>query len=145
LGVGGYYLIPSLGPFAFAPEEFAGLPHTITQDTQARYLAQRAHLLADPQASDATAQIAAFASLHVAIMMMILLMTRYYGLRRATQAMAVYVAGTMLATIYLGWHFSVDLVGGVVIAYAAAFLGRWLIDPQRTLVHEDQVLGPLAN
>ncbi len=139
LGVGGYYLIPSLGPFSYAPEEFAGLPHTITQDTQARYLSQRAHLLADPQAQDATAQVAAFASLHVAIMLMLLLMTRYYGLRRATQAMTIYLAGTMLATIYLGWHFSVDLVGGVAIAYAAVFLGRWLIYPARA------VLRPLAN
>jgi membrane-associated phospholipid phosphatase len=139
LGVGGYYLIPSLGPFSYAPEEFAGLPHTMTQDTQARYLAQRAHLLAQPQAHDATAQIAAFASLHVAIALMILLMTRYYGLRRASQAMTIYVAGTLLATVYLGWHFAIDLVGGFAIAYAAVFLGRVVIYPARV------VLRPLAN
>jgi len=131
LGVGAYYLIPSLGPFSHAPEEFAGLPHTMTQDTQARYLTQRAHLLANPQAHDATAQIAAFASLHVAILLMILLMARYYRLDRATQAMTVYLAGTMVATIYLGWHFAVDLVGGFAIAYAAVFLGRLMVYPTR--------------
>jgi membrane-associated phospholipid phosphatase len=132
LGVGAYYLIPSLGPFSYAPAEFAGLPRTLTQDTQAHYLAQRAHLLASPQAHDATAQIGAFASLHVAIMLMILLMTRYYRLHRATQAMSIYVAGTALATVYLGWHFAVDLVGGCVIAYAAVFLGRLTVYPQRS-------------
>ena len=51
LGVACYYLIPSLGPFYSAPQEFAGLPHTMVQDTQARYLAQRAHLLAHPHAA----------------------------------------------------------------------------------------------
>jgi membrane-associated phospholipid phosphatase len=131
LGDGAYYLIPSLGPFSYAPEEFAGLPHTMAQDTQAHYLTQRAHLLTEPQAHDATAQIAAFASLHVAIMLMILLMARYYRLHRATQAMTVYLAGTVLATVYLGWHFAVDLVGGFAIAYAAVFLGRLMVYPQR--------------
>jgi hypothetical protein len=130
LGVGAYYLIPSLGPFSHSPQEFAGLAHTMTQETQARYLAQRARLLADPQAPDATAQIAAFASLHVAVVLMILLMARYYRLQRTTQAMTVYLAGTVLATVYLGWHFAVDLAGGFAIAYAAVLLGRLTIYPQ---------------
>ncbi len=131
LGVGAYYLIPSLGPFSSAPDDFAGLPPTSTQETQERYLLQRAHLLADPQAHDATAQVAAFASLHVAMILMIVLMTRYYGLRRVTQAMTVYLAGTVLATVYLGWHFAVDLVGGFAIAYLAVLLGRLTVYPQR--------------
>lgn len=131
LGVGAYYLIPSLGPFSSSPQEFAGLPHTTIQDKQAHYLTQRAHLLAEPQAHDATAQIAAFASLHVAIVAMILLMARYYRLHRTTQAMTVYLAGTVLATVYLGWHFAVDLVGGFAIAYAAVFLGTVMVYPQR--------------
>ena len=50
LGVGSYYLIPSFGPFQSRPGQFAGLPHTMIQDTQARYLAQRSYLLAHPQA-----------------------------------------------------------------------------------------------
>ncbi len=28
IGVGSYYLIPSLGPFDASPQEFAGLTHT---------------------------------------------------------------------------------------------------------------------
>jgi membrane-associated phospholipid phosphatase len=46
--------------------------------------------------------------------------------------MTIYVAGTMLATVYLGWHFAVDLVGGAVIAYVAVYLGRLTIYPQST-------------
>ena len=42
LGVACYYVIPSLGPFDDEPQMFAGLPHTMVQDTQARYMAQRA-------------------------------------------------------------------------------------------------------
>jgi PAP2 superfamily protein len=131
LGVGSYYLIPSLGPFTSAPGQFAGLPHTMIQDTQARYLAQRAHLLAHPHAADAFAQISAFASLHVAVTCMILLMARYYRLRRTTRALAVFLIGTMLATVYLGWHFAVDDLAGLVIAFTAVLLGRRMIYPHR--------------
>ena len=83
LGVGSYYLIPSLGPFHAAPAEFAGLTRTSIQRTQATYVEQRDHLLAHPQAHDAFAQISAFASLHCALTCLVFLMARYYGLRRA--------------------------------------------------------------
>jgi hypothetical protein len=130
LGVGSYYLIPSLGPFDAAPQEFAGLPHTMIQDTQARYMGQRAHLLAHPHASDAFAQVSAFASLHVAVTCLMLLMARYYGLRRVTQALTAYLVGVMVATVYLGWHFAVDDVAGLAIASIAVFLGRLMIYPR---------------
>jgi len=129
LGAGSYYLIPSLGPFSSAPQDFAELPHTLTQDTQTHYLAQRVHLLSQPLAPDATAQIAAFASLHVAVVCLILLMTRYYRLRRAGQAMAAYLVGTAVATVYLGWHFAVDVAAGLVIAVVALVLGRLTVYP----------------
>jgi hypothetical protein len=130
LGVGSYYLIPSLGPFSSAPQDFDGLPHTMVQDTQARYLAQRAELLANPHASNAFAQVSAFASLHVAVTCLILLMARYYGLRRATWAMVVFLAGTMVATVYLGWHFVLDDLAGLGIALVSVLLGRLMIYPR---------------
>ncbi|MDB5556995.1 MAG: phosphoesterase, PA-phosphatase related protein, partial [Rhizobium sp.] len=112
-GTACYYAIPSLGPFQSAPEEFAGLPHTMIQDTQARYMDQRAHLLAHPQASDAFAQVSAFASLHVGVTCVIFLMCGYYGLRRTTIAMGVFLFATIIATVYLGWHFFVDDPAGI--------------------------------
>ena len=94
------------------------------QDTQARYLAQRAHLLADPQAHDAFAQISAFASLHVGVSAVIFLMARYYGARWLSRILVVFLVGTIVATTYLGWHFFVDDVAGLLIAVAACWLGK---------------------
>ena len=130
LGVGCYYLIPSLGPFDYSPQEFSGLPHTIVTATQAKYMGQRAHLLAHPEASDAAAQVSAFASLHVGVTCVILLMLRYYGYRRLTRVLAVYLALTVVATVHLGWHFFVDDIAGVAIAVAAVWLGDRTIYPR---------------
>jgi hypothetical protein len=124
LGVGSYYLIPSLGPFNAAPEEFAGLTRTSIQTTQEAYLAQRDHLLAHPHASDAFAQISAFASLHCALSCLVFLMARYYGLRLVSWAAGLFLLGTLIATVYLGWHFAVDDVAGVALAWVAVQLGK---------------------
>lgn len=124
IGVGSYYLIPSLGPFHVAPGEFAGLTGTSIQHTQHAYVAQRAQLLAHPQAHNAFAQISAFASLHCALTFLIFLMARYYGLRKVSWLLAVFLAGTVLATVYLGWHFAVDDIAGLAIAWVAFRLGR---------------------
>lgn len=123
LGTATYYLIPSLGPFHEEPADFAGLPHMMIQDTQARYMAQRDHLLAHPQASDAFAQVSAFASLHVGIAAAILGLAWWHRLRRTTIVLAVFLAGTMVATVYLGWHFVVDLPAGLAIAALGWVLG----------------------
>ena len=130
LGVGSYYLIPSLGPFHSAPRDFAGLPHMMIQDTQARYMAQRANLLAHPHAADAFAQVSAFASLHVAVTCLILLMARYYRLRRTSFVLLVFLVLTMVATVYLGWHFVVDDLAGLAIAFTSVWLGRRMIEPR---------------
>jgi hypothetical protein len=132
LGVGSYYLIPSLGPFDNVPQDFAGLPRTIVTETQATYLAQRAHLLADPTGRDAFAQVSAFASLHVGVTTVIVLMLVYYRRRRAAAVMTAYLVVTVVATIYLGWHFAVDDVAGLVIGLAAVRLGRLTIYPSAT-------------
>lgn len=128
IGVGSYYLIPSLGPFHAAPAEFAGLTRTSIQTTQALYVEQRAHLLTHPQASDAFAQISAFASLHTALTALIFLMARYYGLRVLSWLLGLYLIGVMLATVYLGWHFAVDVIAGLVIAWAAVQLGKLTVN-----------------
>jgi len=124
IGVGSYYLIPSLGPFHEVPNAFSGLTRTTIQSTQEKYLEQRAHLLAHPQASDAFAQISAFASLHCALTCLIWLMARYYGLRILSWVAFAFLVGTMIATVYLGWHFAVDDLAGIAIAWAAVQLGK---------------------
>ncbi|HRD61062.1 MAG TPA: phosphatase PAP2 family protein [Nocardioides sp.] len=127
LGTVTYYAVPSLGPFSDRPQDFAGLPHTIVTDTQALYLAQRAHLLADPQAPDAFAQVSAFASLHVGVTTVITLMAARLGYRRTARALWLFLALTCVATVYLGWHFAVDVPAGLAIGWLAVLLGAWTV------------------
>ena len=131
LGTASYYAIPSLGPFHSAPQDFAGLPHMMIQDTQARYLAARADLLATPSAPDAFAQVAAFASLHVGVTAVLLGIAWWHRLRRTTIALTVFLAGTLVATVYLGWHFAVDDLAGLAIAAAAWWLGPRTVGVRR--------------
>jgi len=129
LGVGSYYLIPTLGPFASEPGVFKGLPDSTITSTQVQYLAERAHMLADPSASSSFVSISAFASLHVGLTCMVWLMMRFYGLRRSSRVMAVYLALVMVSTVYFGWHFFVDVVAGVLLAVLAVLLGRFTVYP----------------
>jgi len=129
LGLGSYYLVPSLGPFASAPQDFVDLPRTKITATQIEYLSERAHLLANREDPDAFASISAFASLHVGFTCMVLMMLLYYGRTRLAALLAGYLALTMLATIYFGWHFVVDDVAGVLLAYLAVLFARLMIYP----------------
>lgn len=130
LGTATYYAIPSLGPFHAAPGDFSGLPHMMIQDTQARYIAERNDLLAHPHASDAFAQVAAFASLHVGVTATILGLAWWNRLRLTTAALSLFLGGTMVATVYLGWHFAVDIPAGLAIAALA-----WILGPLTVGVH----------
>jgi hypothetical protein len=129
LGVGCYYLIPSLGPFHARPQDFAGLPRGIVSDTQDAYMAQRAHLLAHPGASDAFAQVSAFASLHVGVTCVLVLLLRLYAPTWVTRLGACYLGVTIVATVYLGWHFAVDDVAGLAIGALAVLLGTRTVRP----------------
>ncbi len=144
LGVACYYAVPSLGPFNDRPQDFAGLPHTIVTTTQTTYMAQRAHLLADPSAHDAFAQVSAFASLHVGVTTVIVLMAAYYRLRRIAVVLSVYLALTVVATVYLGWHFAVDDIAGLAIGAAAVGLGIVTIYPTRRSRRRVQAVGRFA-
>ena len=123
LGTGTYYAVPSLGPFADRPQDFAELPATVVTRTQSLYLAQRAHLLAHPQAADAFAQVSAFASLHVGVTTVITLMAGHLGFARSARVLRIYLALTCVATVYLGWHYVVDDIAGLAIGWLAVRLG----------------------
>jgi membrane-associated phospholipid phosphatase len=133
LGTLCYYILPSLGPYAAAPREFAGLRHTPITDTQAEYLAERAAFLADPSTSDAFVSLGAFASLHVGFTTLVFLMARYYGLRRVSRVLAVYLGAVIVATVYFGWHYVLDDIAGVLLAVTAVQLGKWTVAPPRFL------------
>ncbi len=127
LGAGSYYLIPSLGPFATAPREFDGLSPTLINSRQETLLADRAHMLSDPGASDAMASIGAFASLHTGFTFMVVLMLHHYGLRRLAHIMTGYLVATITATIYFGYHFVIDDAAGLLLGLLAVMLGKLVV------------------
>jgi membrane-associated phospholipid phosphatase len=129
LGDVAYYLIPTIGPFWSAPQEFAGLDRTSVTSSQEHYLVERAHLLQHPEAGDAFSSLSAFASLHTAFTFLILLGAYVYGLRLLSAVLALYFVGVVLATVYFGWHFVVDDVAGVAMAALALYLGRLIVYP----------------
>jgi hypothetical protein len=133
LGAVGYYLLPTLGPAYSKPQDFAGLKHTYTTDLVHNLLRDR-HLVVpsslpgggphgDPHTTEVLQTIAAFPSLHVGIMVTICLFLTLIGASRRARVTAWgFLVLTVLATIYFGWHFSVDALGGVVLGVLAVWI-----------------------
>ena len=123
LGVATYFAVPTLGPVYAAPQNFAALPHTYVSTLQEAMIQDRYTVLYDPFATHAVQTIAAFASLHVGIMVTVCLMVELLRMRRSIRvSMWVFLGLTEIATIYLGWHYFVDTLGGIVVGV----LGVWV-------------------
>ena len=123
LGVAAYYAFPSLGPIYTRAGDFASLPDSSTQ-LQAAMLADRHGVLADPSATDTLQTIAAFPSLHVGMMVTICLLVHWNTRRLLFRLLAwTMLVLTVVATLYLGWHFFVDVLGGAAVGALATWLG----------------------
>ena len=127
LGVSIYYLVPSTGPIYARPELFADLP-----DTQAAHIAQgwlidRIDMLADPFGTNALQTIAAFASLHVSVMVTASLISKMIKLRPVfiQWGLWFFLFLNILAVVYLGWHYLLDVFGGVAVGVAAVWIAAW--------------------
>jgi hypothetical protein len=115
LGAGSYFLLPSLGPVYAEPAAFAHLPVSGVTHLQEILLDQRIEFLRDPAAGTAQS-IAAFSSLHVSIFFTGVLAVHLLGLRRRVKIAAWLSLGvTIASTIYLGWHYVVDDIGGLLL------------------------------
>ena len=127
LGALSYYLVPALGPVYAKPALFAGLPETGVSRLQETLLDHRAEVIFDPQATSAVQSIAAFASLHVAVVFAAALLVQLAGAPRALRiGMWTFLAVTSVATIYFGWHYVVDDVAGLLIGAIAVYGGARL-------------------
>jgi hypothetical protein len=119
LGVSIYYLIPSLGPIFVRPAWFADLPQTQATQIAQSWMADRVDMLADPFGTPALQTVAAFASLHVSVMVTACLVARMGRLRPVCIQWGLwsFLLLNILATVYLGWHYVVDVFGGMASAW----------------------------
>jgi hypothetical protein len=123
LGVLTYFAIPTVGPIYAKPDQFEGIADTFVGKLAAVMLEDRQEVLADPFATDAVQTIAAFASLHVGIMVTACLIAHLLGLPRLVRTgLWVFFALTVLATVYLGWHYVADVLGGVVLGVSGVWI-----------------------
>jgi hypothetical protein len=131
LGTVSYFALPSLGPGFQHP----WLYQTIDDTSAGRLM----NSLADgrvwavntsaPSLLDLTntlSGVAGFASLHVAITLLVTLMIQYTTtLRWLKIVFWVNTSITVVATLYFGWHYVADDIAGVAIALVAFHVGAW--------------------
>ena len=127
LGAASYYLLPSLGPVYADPIVFAGLPASGVSSLQDLLLDQRMAFLADPSVAGSAQSIGAFSSLHVSIFFTAALAAYLLGINRRVQTGIWVLLGlTTTATVYFGWHYVLDDLGGLVIGGMAIVIARAL-------------------
>jgi hypothetical protein len=125
LGTLSYYLLPTLGPGFFAPWLYkdvvdAGTPTSALMEALAN---ARARVTIEG-VEGAVQSTAGFASLHVAITLLVALMVQYTVRSRIVHwVFWVNFAVTVVATIYFGWHYLADDVAGILIALVAFYVG----------------------
>lgn len=123
LGVATYFVVPTLGPVYAEPQDFTSLPHTYVTTLQDSMIQDRYTVLYDPFGTHAVQTIAAFASLHVGIMVTVCLMVELLHMKRWIRwSMWGFLGLTELATVYLGWHYFADTLGGAVLGAAGVWV-----------------------
>jgi hypothetical protein len=123
LGAATYFLVPSLGPVYARPELFQDLPHTSVTALQESMMDERSAVLVNPFTTEAVQTIAAFASLHVGICVTMCVMAELLQLHRAVRVFLwVFLALTIPCTVYLGWHYAADAVGGAVLGVSGVWI-----------------------
>ena len=123
----GQYMLPSAGPVFYARlgfgDDFAALPVAPFTQAGTDYLWD-AYLRG---AGKVGGGISAFPSIHVATSAWTAFVwTRWHWLAGlAGWFVAVMIC---LATVYLGWHYAFDVVGGLALALLAQGLAYWWVD-----------------
>lgn len=133
LGAASYFLIPSLGPIYAEPATFVHLSNTEVTRLQGVLFDQRVAFLSDPAASTPQS-IAAFASLHISMSFTAALAGHLFGAGRRLQvALWIWFGVTCVGTVYLGWHYVLDDLAGLVLGACALILACLItgIDPRK--------------
>jgi len=124
LGTASYYLLPTVGPAFWYFWLYKDLDQTSVADMQKSLWVSRSVVLHEPLSTGSIQSVAGFASLHVGIILTLALVTQYTVRHRWIRiAMWIYFSLTVVSTLYFGWHYVADLVGGAVIAFVSVWLG----------------------
>lgn len=123
-GVATNYALPTLGPIYVDPGDFSSLAHTTTTNLQNTMWIERVNVMAHPDAVHIVQNIAAFASLHVAIAATACVVAQRAGAHRLIRwSLNAFLVITMVATVYFGWHYVSDVIAGLVVGVAGAWIG----------------------
>ena len=126
IGIGSYFLLPSLGPAFADPGAFAALPHSQSTNLQQMLLDDRSGFLRNTDTGTPQA-IAAFASLHIAMSFTAAVVAQKLRLNRWLRvALWTWLVLTAVTTIYHGWHYVVDDVAGLLIGLFSLAAARLL-------------------
>ncbi len=127
LGTVSYYAIPSLGPAFNYPWLYEGLDVTgVTRLQDSLWDQRQDHRFPLSPFSESIQSVAGFASLHVALTLVIAIIA-HVTVRSALvrHAAWIFFVLTTVSTLYFGWHYVADDIGGAAIAFAAVWLGAW--------------------
>ena len=123
LGTASYYALPTLGPGLEYTWLYESLPNTPTSQLMDSLVAGRHNVFWGVR-TDTVQSVAGFASLHVAITLLVALMIQYTVRSRVLKRVFwVNFAVTVVSTLYFGWHYMADDVAGVMIALVSFYVG----------------------
>lgn len=113
----GYFTIPALGPrFALADKQTVSLETTPISTSIARSINELEHTKLD-----------VFPSGHTMIAAVTLIQA-YRRMRRAFWVMLPIAICLIIATVYCRYHYVVDLIAGLLLAFLAVPAGEWLYE-----------------
>jgi len=125
LGVVSYYSLPTLGPAFAQSSMFQDLPVTGVTVLQRSLFRAGVGFKEDPT-GDHTFGIAGFASLHVSVVVTACIFFQRTGQKATLRVLAwVFLAMTVVATIYFGWHYLADDVAGAFIGWLSVSIAAW--------------------
>ncbi|MDQ6642693.1 MAG: phosphatase PAP2 family protein [Actinomycetota bacterium] len=123
LGTLSYYILPTVGPNFSYVFLYSDLPDTGVASLQNALKYGREDLHYDPFIN-AVQSVAGFASLHIALTLVMALVAQYtvrHGFIKV--ALWVYLGLVAVSTTYFGWHYIADDIAGAVIGLLAFYLG----------------------
>lgn len=122
-GAASYYVLPAQGPIYAQPRLFSDLPETGVARLRGTLAEHRAEVLANPDSTGAVQSVAAFASLHIAVVFAAALIAQMVGAPRIIRrGLWTFLGLTIVATIYFGWHYLIDDLAGLAIGAGAVAL-----------------------